>query len=100
MNISLTNGSGNHPTEPDDCNLQQDLDEHQDILQMQADIEILGPPILVPEGNGYPGSYQVWSPVRYNDSYDLWAYVDSEGTIQYRSDTTLISIAELVGRAM
>lgn len=97
MNISLTNGSGMHPTEPDDCDLLGDVEEHQEILRGVDDIQVVGPAVLVPEGPGYPGSYQVWSPVRYKESFDFWAYVDTEGTIQYREN--LHTVDEMRGRA-
>lgn len=88
MNISLTNGSGNHPMEPDDCNLQGDIDEHQEIMR-SIGLEVVGPAVLVPEGEGYPGSYQVWSPVESDFTTPggaaviQWAYVDTEGHIVF-----------------
>lgn len=78
--------------EPDDCDLQGDIEEHQGIMN-RAGIQVLGPAVLIPEGPDYPGSYQVWSPVRYEESYNFWAYVDPEGTIQYSENP----LPEIVG---
>ena len=82
--------------------IQDEIEEHQEILASLPEIDILGPAVLIPEGKGYPGSYQVWSPVHYHDGSNLgiqlWAYVDTEGTVQYRSDQTLIKLVELIQR--
>lgn len=80
MNISLTDGSGSHPAEPDDCNLVSDIDEHQEIMR-SAGFNITGPAVLIPENQReYPGAYQVWSPYfdPEADAY-LFVWIDPEG---------------------
>lgn len=74
MNISLSNGSGQHPSEPDDCNLQGDIEEHRQILE-GAGYNLTGNTALLNEGTDYPGSYQVWS----ETTQDTWVYIDTEG---------------------
>lgn len=80
MNISLTDGSGSHPSEPDDCDLVGDIEEHQDIMR-GAGYVITGPAVLIPENQRqYPGAYQVWSPFWEPETgAHMFVYVDPEG---------------------
>lgn len=76
VNINL---GSNYPIgddgEPE--SMQTQIEEHQDIMQSTG-YETIGPPVLVPEGPEYPGSYQVWSPFRDGTSA-AWVYVNPDG---------------------
>lgn len=95
MNISLTDGSGAHPIEPDDCDLRGDIDEHQEIMR-SAGYNITGPAVLIPENQSmYPGAYQVWSPY-YDDEAKayMFVWVDPDGraiSVDALPDATTLS---------
>lgn len=56
--------------------MQDEIDEHQDIMK-SVGFKLAGPAVLIPEGDDYPGSYQVWSPIEGG----TWVYVDTEGSV-------------------
>lgn len=86
MNISLTSGSGHHPMEPEDCNLQGEVDDAK-VSLASAGFPSAGPVALISEGPDYPDSYQVWVKVR-STHQRLWIYVDPEGVMHRRTHPT------------
>jgi hypothetical protein len=55
---------------------QDEIDEHRDIMESTG-FDIVGPSVLVPEGDDYPGSYQVWTPIDGGN----WVYVNPKGEV-------------------
>lgn len=73
MNVTLNLDNG----DDEGCTLQDDLEEHVEILSLNAGYNLTGRQVLIPEGNDYPGSYQVWN----ETNSGLWVYVTPEGVV-------------------
>lgn len=82
MNINL-----GQRADPDET-LQDRLEEHR-VVMVGADIDIIGPAVLIPvPGADYPGAYQVWWPARTDDiegwsSLAAWVWINPDGEAQW-----------------
>jgi hypothetical protein len=84
MNINLNVNAGNdgfgHMVPP---TLQGMIDQHREVM-VHAGFELFGKPILIPEHDAYPGSYQVWWPIQHEDATMQWVFVGTDGVAVYK----------------
>lgn len=87
MNISLTMDREEHFGGTMES-IQDEIDRHRTIMA-GVGYDIIGGSVLIPEDGAYPGSYQVWTPVRDEDNATGWVFVDTAGVVMTRDNLPL-----------